>query len=329
MSTIRDRLLQHTNDYGFDVGAALSTVVFPLPSLSVVVPYHESSDTLPLVLSHLAASIASTLEQEPTWKHEIIVVDDGSRIHPASSIISAFKRLSSRLVLLPNNCGRTAARNAGLFQAIYDVCLFLDADVLIDNELIRNVLTLFGTCRRGTDIVPIVPAFFATSSTLPWDTPPLTPNDVVVNDFRVFCTYRSEWIGCEDDSQYIGTTYRLLAETNMFRFWRGKIGPWWLPNMVLGGCFAVDTAASLGARGFDTRFGSYGFTETSLPTKLIALFDHKVVPLIRGGALHVSLAGDASDRVRKDALFRRNHAIFNHEYLNTPCSAVLDSDPSQ
>lgn len=87
------------------------------PSISVVVPAYNSG-------IGLGTCLASLYAQDASANAEVIVVDDGST-HPVE-IDPGLQRL--RLVRLPRNLGRAAARNAGARAAVGTVLVFVDSD---------------------------------------------------------------------------------------------------------------------------------------------------------------------------------------------------------
>jgi hypothetical protein len=77
----------------------------------------------------------------------------------------------------------------------------------------------------------------------------------------------------------------------------------------------VDTDASRKVNGFDGAFEGYGFTETSLPTKLIAGHGHFLVPVIQGGCVHIDDEHINVSRQNKDRIFREKHDFYFNHYL--------------
>ena len=90
--------------------------------VSVVVPTHGRRDLLERTLASLAAQ-----EGEPEF--EIIVVDDGADPELPAHVGHVFPELPVRVEHLPENRGRSAARNRGIALATGDVVLFLDGDM--------------------------------------------------------------------------------------------------------------------------------------------------------------------------------------------------------
>ncbi len=93
--------------------------------VSVIFPAFDNAhllrDTLPRILSQ---------NLPPGLRHEVILVDDGSGPETASWI-DAQSHPALRVVRLPANRGRSAARNAGVRAARGEAVVFLDSDVRV------------------------------------------------------------------------------------------------------------------------------------------------------------------------------------------------------
>ena len=115
---------------------------------------------------------------------------------------------------------------------------------------------------------------------------------------------------------YVGRRFALVRDTDFFRHWTGMWGPWALPNMVLGGCFAVPATAAMQLGGFDESFSSYGFTETTLVARLIAL-GIPVVPQVKSAAVHVETNPAHYTQQERNTFFRLAHRKFFTEFMAT------------
>jgi hypothetical protein len=119
--------------------------------LSVIVPTQNAASTIAEVLS---AILAADLPREC---FELIVVDDASR--DASATIAA--RYADTVVRLSGGpCGAGYARNRGVELARGEVVVFLDADVLIEPEILPRMLAAFSS-------EPCLDAVSATHGDLP------------------------------------------------------------------------------------------------------------------------------------------------------------------
>ncbi len=100
-----------------------------LENFSVIVPVFNGADTLGACLEALDN------QDYPRNQYEIIVVDDGST--DGTPEIAA--RFPARLVHLPSNQGRIAARNAGAEAATHDRLVFNDVRVVPERSFLRKV----------------------------------------------------------------------------------------------------------------------------------------------------------------------------------------------
>ncbi len=289
-----------------------------------MIPYYEGK-FLARVIHSLYAGLAKVQQEHAGWEFEVMVIDDGST-QRADRVIDAQDYNNLAITTLESNRGRTEARNTGLWQARFPMVLFMDADIVISDDVILSHLKV--QLLGGGTKPCITIGFFATVSPDDSLLSGLLTNDAMrnrINDFRLSCVYQSSWIGCEEDRQFIGKRFEIVRETNGFRNWPvgNFFGPWILPNMVLGGFFMIDRESALAVNGFDRSFVGYGFTETSLPTKLIARYDHYVVPVIDGVCLHIDDDSEGPSRGEKNELFQQKYARYFNHYLELTCEEAI------
>ncbi len=89
------------------------------PLVSIALPCHNTASLLPWALASVVA------QTYPNW--ECIVVDDGSVDRP-DVVVDAFEDPRMRLIRLPHNVGRAAARQVALDAAAGEFLAKLDAD---------------------------------------------------------------------------------------------------------------------------------------------------------------------------------------------------------
>lgn len=307
----RELLNKHNNDYGFDVYGVLAS---PLnaedaPSFSVVIPYYETGENFSRCLYFLKQAISRY-----PGESEIIVVDDGSVHRKLLDYIDDKKEV--RTIVFKDNRGRTEARNAGVMAAKNELILFLDSDVLVDEDLLINHAKLHIEARRHKLKAICIGFFeFADKESAKIAQTRLTTQDISINDFRIDCIYGASWIGCEDDKQFISQHMNLVDETQNLRSWKGQYKAWMLPNMVLGGAFSVAKEEIDAVEGFDTRFAGYGFTETSAVTRMVAERNNVVIPCLAGGAVHIEDESVNVSRDKKDEIFKKKHDFYFNTFL--------------
>ena len=317
--TLKTALFNHSNNYKFDPSSVIAGYVSKQYfGLSVIIPYYEAGEVIRLVLHHLYNSLTEVRKLQPDWKYEVVLIDDGSVKKPVRKVVKAGDYPSLKILINSVNVGRTSTRNRGLKEAKNNLCLFMDSDILIDNQLILNHLKIHSYNRKTNKNSCITPSFFcfADQNDPALKDKILYPARVMINDWRLYCLYQATWIGCDDDKKFIGQEIRIVQDTNYFKNWKGMYKAWALSNMVLGGFFMVSKSESLKVGGFDESFKNYGFTETSLPTKLIAIRNNFVIPVITGGGIHIEDKAINIGQAEKDKIFRQRHQYYFNTYLN-------------
>ena len=110
------------------------------PYISVVVPVFNEQENLDPLTRELAQVLA-----EIDRPHEIIFVDDGSTDASPRKIEDLRQQNTCiRAIRLKNNCGQTAAFDAGFKAARGDVVITMDADLQNDPHDIPAMLALVG-----------------------------------------------------------------------------------------------------------------------------------------------------------------------------------------
>ncbi|SHH84720.1 glycosyltransferase family 2 protein [Pollutimonas bauzanensis] len=117
------------------------------PLLSVVIPVYNERPVLPLLYERLRA----VLDALDGIRHELVLVDDGSRDGSGDYLAGLAARTPRvKAVRLSRNFGKEAALTAGLAQARGDAVVILDADLQDPPELIPQMLDAW---RAGADVV--------------------------------------------------------------------------------------------------------------------------------------------------------------------------------
>ncbi len=111
------------------------------PFLSIIIPYHNSVDTIGPLLDSIKTSV-----RPPTY--EVIVVDDGSdeklRItnHELKKQLKKY-RFPIHIITFLKNKGPAVARNAGVRRARGKFVLFLDGDVRLFPDALANLTKIY------------------------------------------------------------------------------------------------------------------------------------------------------------------------------------------
>ena len=111
----------------------------PRKRVSLVIPMHneDEGDAIGLLFARLDA-VLPTLDH---YDFEIVCVNDGSSDHTLAALTHESRRRANLVVVdLSRNFGKEAALSAGLFIAIGDAVIPMDADLQDPPEVIRNLL---------------------------------------------------------------------------------------------------------------------------------------------------------------------------------------------
>lgn len=109
------------------------------PAVSIVVPVHDEEDNVIPLVEEIVRTFG-----DAGARHEIIVVDDGSRDRTAGRLREARKcHAGLRTVSLGGHRGKTAAMAAGIAEARAPLVGFLDGDLQNDpRDLLAMVATM-------------------------------------------------------------------------------------------------------------------------------------------------------------------------------------------
>lgn len=131
---------------------------------SIVVPTYNQAETLGPCLGSLLAQTV------PADRYEIVVVDDGSTDRTPQML--AGYAAPVRVVRLPHNRGRSAARNAGVRESRSERVVFIDSDVVVRRDFLDWHLRTHhehgpGILCRGP-VVPVETLEDPRGPALPW-----------------------------------------------------------------------------------------------------------------------------------------------------------------
>ncbi|WES68342.1 glycosyltransferase family A protein [Superficieibacter sp. HKU1] len=320
MNKSREYLLRrHNNDYlklciinEANETSDQSTII----NVNIVIPLFNGGDIFDITLEYTNFAIKKAKELIPMLHVSVTVVDDGSE--KPYAFPSDKSHPDWNIVRLDKNRGRAFSRNTGLqYRTASKYTIFMDADIILYPNAISDFIRemeRFSTQNRSCITCGLFHFIYLNT---------LNKNKIsfdISNDFRLNCNYQENWIGCENDREFIGAEFNIIKDTAGWSKWpaSGKFGPWTLPNMVLGGLFCVNTHHALSVGGFDDRFSAYGFEETTLATKLIIMKGSFVVPILGGFSKHIEEENGESKRNEKDRLFRRAYDRYFHEFMKEP-----------
>ena len=115
------------------------------PLVSCIIPaYNESENIVPML------ETLHRLLTQHGLRHELVVVDDGSRDDTVPKVLAAGQRLPVTLIQLSRNFGKEIALTAGIDNIAGDVAVLIDGDFQHPPEMVPVFLEKW---RQGYDMV--------------------------------------------------------------------------------------------------------------------------------------------------------------------------------
>ena len=114
------------------------------PRVSVIIPVYNAK-------RYLEACVQS-LEEQSLRSFELICVDDGSTDGSAELLGTLAKRYENLRILSLEHAGVSAARNAGIEDAVGTYLLFVDADDTVDRQLLELAVQKADACSADMTI---------------------------------------------------------------------------------------------------------------------------------------------------------------------------------
>ncbi|HEU4966110.1 MAG TPA: glycosyltransferase [Candidatus Saccharimonadales bacterium] len=287
----------------------------PQLTCSIIIPFRGDPEALEYTLKSL------TRQELPSSymrsKVELVLVNDGSEIDLSRLMATTSHYFPITYINFKKNVGRSLARNAAITYAKHDIAIFMDADIVVKEDFLRQHLTWQSASDTAVVIgfrenIPIaeIRRFFLDAAKSNRISAPSPKADF---RFRKFVPRSWEQEYPELPYEAFDTQYELMKNTNQFKEF-GKyrrVGVWHLPSMLLTCNASMRKEAVLRARGFDARFHGWGMEDTHLGAKLIA-YGYYIVPSISLTAYHVTTPSSESDKASKYDEFKANVITYDN-----------------
>ncbi len=294
-------------------------IVFKKP-VSVVIPTFNSGKSLIKTLTSIKNQNLTTEERKLV---ELIVVDDGSNDN-TKEIVSQFKSNFSLKYFYQTNMGRGQARNVGGFLASGDTLIFLDSDVILEKNFIREHAI------RQELLKKIVLLSF--KENLDPEDPRLTeekfleklPMPDITKDFRFEKQVKKDWLRMHRHVRNFEVRkVNLLKETDNFKnFGNGKvIGVWDLPSMLVSLAVSLKTSEFRKIGGFNLQFKGWGMEDTFLGACLLAK-DNYFIPCFSTGVYHLEHPPRSGSKLKMISEFNRNVIVYL-DLINLPAKKII------
>ncbi len=282
--------------------------------VSIIIPTYNSVSTIKYTLRSIEYQNLTKKE----WKLiEIIIVDDGSTDDIEGVISKFINKLPIRYVR-QNPLGRSHARNLGANLAQGDIIIFLDSDMMLENNFIREH-AIRHTYLDGASFISFKENIQLSDKRLLSRV--FKPD--ITNDFRFGKEVKPQWLNMHRVRNTEIRKVELLKETNNFKnFGQNKIlGVWDLPSMFVTNAVSVKKKDFDAIGGFNLQFRGWGMEDTYLGACLIAL-DCFIIPVFSTGAFHIKHANRSGSDKNLAKEFNRNILVYL-DLIHQPISSVF------
>lgn len=319
-SSIRVRISNLSNDYSFienyykfvtntellSVKSNTSSVI-KFKNISVIIPAYNQN-----VIATLLSIQGQNLSKEEKQKIQVIVVNDGSKLPVFEGLENVRKQLDFEfnVINLENNMGISNARNVGLAIAKYDLLLFMDSDIILSKDYMRDINTRL-------QIVPNA-IFVAMRKNIDKTSQILVKNNLLrgvehsfdLDDSRVITTSKEYHIGW--DKIFKGEKIAVLDDTNYFKElgFGAKVGIYSLATVVTGHNMAVNRSAITKYPVFSNRFHGWGMEDAYFASSLISKGCF-VIPILSSCVYHIDhppRSGNIEQKIREA---KANYELYN------------------
>lgn len=254
--------------------------------VSIIIPSYNSEKSL---LKTLLSIESQDIPKEALSKVDVIVIDDGSTVSVKKIIDQSKKSYTFilRTIRLDPNLGLSSARNAGISQALNDILIFLDSDIILSKNYllehsIRNCLVpnaIFVSFKQNVEYFDSLISDDRIEKGL--DKPDIS------RDMRIEKVISGDAPGLYEISGKVAV--EILSASNYFKdFSYGRsIGIFDLPSMVIGHNMSCRKNLCREVNGFSNYFKGWGLEDSFFGAKIIAKGNF-VIPVVSCGVYHIN-----------------------------------------
>ncbi len=273
---------------------------------SIVIPTFNSKETL-------SGTLLSINNQKLTKKErgllEVIVVDDGSDDNTGHEIYKQSYNFELKYIK-QNHIGRGSARNIGVSISSGEIIIFLDADVIIDENFVREHTLRHEVIEKGVFISFKENIKIEQSNIIKFVQENKKPN--IKNDFRFFKKVDSEWLRMHRHVRSVESReVEILKETNNFKtFGLNRVcGVWDLSSMIVTCAISLKKSEFINCGGFNLQFKGWGMEDTFLGACLIVRGNF-MIPVFSTGVFHIKHKTRSKDETQKIKEFNKNVLVY-------------------
>ena len=275
-----------------------------MSGVSVIIPSYNSHDKLEYTLR----SINSQSLNENEFKMvEVIVVDDCSRVNTFDVIEKLRPNLKyqCKSAKFDQNMDVAFARNAGASMASYDNFVFLDSDILISKDYLKNMIYRLNSIPNAV-FTSFRKNILLTDNTLLHIDEGLNSPDEI-DDSRISNRTKSEQVGWDKNNKEI-RQFDIFDDTDGFKNlgFGASIGVYDLPGVVSGHNIAVSRDNFCKTKGFCTQFQGWGMEDKFFGLNII-LDGNFIIPVISSMVYHLEYGPRDGDLGRKISEVHENY----------------------
>ena len=153
-----------------------------MPEISIVVPVYNVESYVPQCIDSIRSQTLRDIE--------IICVVDGSTDR-SEAIVKLYAQVEPRMhVIVQENRGLSAARNAAIEAATGKYVMFVDSDDMLVGNACQTVLDIFQ--KTNAEVVTFGAWCYPRFETTPWYEDNLTPNDVFYESFSTDILFKEK-----------------------------------------------------------------------------------------------------------------------------------------
>jgi glycosyltransferase involved in cell wall biosynthesis len=335
-TTYKDVLKSKTNDYsgytnifsavtGYDLLSKQPLSKDSLPDLSsiavsIIIPCYNTENTIAKILS----AIKYQCLEINVKTLEVIIVDDGSR-RPISNFVSTENySFALQIIRLEKNRGLSNARNVGVTVSKGDVLIFIDSDILLEQNyikehLVRNLIIPNGVFVSFKENVEQNDARISEEQI---NNGLKMPN--YSKDLRIYKLVRKNAIGSYEVVNDVEV--EILESTNYFKSFSGSrvFGVYDLSCMVVGHNFSARKETIIQSSPFTHGITGWGMEDVYFGLKLINNGNF-IVPVLSTGVYHINHSPRSGSDERKINEYRRNTEVVD-KILDTEIQEGIEPD---
>lgn len=300
-SDAEEKFISGTNTELLGEKSVPDTVIFE-QTVSIVIPAYNCMASLPYTLDSIKNQNLTEIEKDLL---EVVVVDDGS-VDDTEEFVKSYNGIKNLEYIKQNNMGMACAGNTGVNAAKGEVILFVDADMILRTNYVREHAIRHSLIENAL--------FISFTENISADDIEKKVGDVpnIYADFRFFKNSSDSNLGMYRHTRSLKLReVNIMEETNNFKeFGNGRIIEMWdLPSMVVTNALSFKKKDYLAVGGLSMQFKGWGMEDAFLGASFIAAGNY-IVPILSTGAFHIDHPPRSGSQQSKVDEFRRNAAQY-------------------